>query len=594
MNEDQYRALVVDDEPLVRQLTMRALSRRGFRCEPASDGAQGAAMAASTAYDVVVTDLQMPNQHGHSLAVELLAHERRPAVVIVTGLAEPKLAKDLLARGVDDVLFKPVDYDFLAAKIEAIIQRRRDHLRLVEQSGSPHRVFDGQTFEGAKPATHGNGGPRAERSDIEAKLAHLSKILPVSQAAFDVFNMTSTEKYETVEIAAAIARDASLSADILRLANSGFYNPSGAKITALEEAVVRIGQKRIGDLALANTTMAALTTSVLPWLNTDLAWRRSIAAGVAADLLLERTKSKEVEEGLFLSAIMHPLGRIALAMLYPHEYQRMVKECGDRGETLADHERRDFSISHGEIVTLLFRRWDIPSSVCEPLPYVTHRYAALNALREPLRTKAELLKLAILIGRLAIQKWEPWDAVDFPPEPMLKRLGIESLPELVKETKADSAAIVQFAPQPSRVKGNAAKVNESTEPSHELSYCNVSAGPFDFLAALLSSTGINLTPCDPDALDLASGVLVNSIATPATRLASLVNPRVNDGKRVILTDAENTDRFVPYGRVLQTPMAFGLLRSACAKIARVNQTTTRHTESAGATTSTVSLDFPSD
>jgi len=296
MNENQYRALVVDDEPAVRQLTMRALSRRGFRCEPASDGAQAAEMAGSTAYDVVVTDLQMPNQHGHSLAVELLAQERRPAVVVVTGLAEPRLAKDLLARGVDDILFKPVDYDFLAAKIEAIIQRRRDHLRLVEKSGpercaSEQQIIIQQQLEGDEPATYANGGLRAGRSDIEAKLAHLSKILPVSQAAFDVFSMTSTKKYETVEIAAAIARDASLSADILRLANSGFYNPSGAKITALEEAVVRIGQKRIGDLALATTAMAALTTSVLPWLNTDLAWRRSIAAGVAMDLLLESTRN---------------------------------------------------------------------------------------------------------------------------------------------------------------------------------------------------------------------------------------------------------------------------------------------------------------
>jgi len=451
--------------------------------------------------------------------------------------------------------------------VEAIVQRRRDYLRITKQRGQGSRD-DEHTVEGAEGVRPTNAQPREMRSEIEEKLAHLSKILPVSQAAFDVFSMTSSTDFETVEIAAAVARDASLSADILRLANSGYYNPSGSKITELEEAVVRLGQKRIGDLALTTTAMAALTASVLPWLNVDLAWRRSIAAGVATDVLLERTGYKEAGEGLFLSAIMHPLGRIALAMLYPHEYQAMVKACGHRGETLEEHEKRAFSISHGEVLALLLNRWEIPSCVCEPLPYVTHRYTALNALREPLRTRAELLKLSILIGRLATDKWESWESVDFPPEPMLDRLGIKSLPELVEETKADAAAIIQFTPQASRLKGSSERVTESRGPSHELAYCNLSPEPFDFLAAILSSTGLKLIPCDPDALDLASGVLINCIWTPPLRLASLVNPRVNDGIRVIVTDAENADPFAPYGRTFQTPMAFGPLRSACLEIAK--------------------------
>jgi len=253
----------------------------------------------------------------------------------------------------------------------------------------------------------------------------------------------------------------------------------------------------------------------------------------------------------------------------------MVRACSERGETLVDHERRVFSVSHGEIMATLLRRWEIPSSVCEPLPYVTRGYATLSALREPLRTKAELLKLAILIGRLAIQKWEPWDTVDFPPEPTLNRLGIKSLPHLIEETKGDSAAIIQFTPQASRAKGDTEKPNEPGEPFHELAYCNLCPETFDFLASLLSSTGIKLRSCDSDTLESANSVLINCTRAPSFRLASLVNPRVNNGKRVIVTDAENPAPFAPYGRVLQTPMSFGSLRSACLAIARAAQETTR-------------------
>ncbi|HEX4145723.1 MAG TPA: response regulator [Pirellulales bacterium] len=124
MIERKYRALVVEDDPALRMLTIRELSHRGFDCDPACDGLQARELVASRYYDVVVTDLRMPEVNGHRLAVELLTRENRPAVVILTGVTEPKITKDLIARGVDDIIFKPVDQGFLAAKVLALIERR--------------------------------------------------------------------------------------------------------------------------------------------------------------------------------------------------------------------------------------------------------------------------------------------------------------------------------------------------------------------------------------------------------------------------------------------------------------------------------------
>ena len=56
-------------------------------------------------------------------------------------------------------------------------------------------------------------------------------------------------------IAAAIQRDATLAADVLRMANNSFYNTSGQRVVQMERAVVQIGQKRIGELALATSAL---------------------------------------------------------------------------------------------------------------------------------------------------------------------------------------------------------------------------------------------------------------------------------------------------------------------------------------------------
>lgn len=124
MDEFPYRALVVDDEPAVRQCIVRSLVQQGFRCQQAQDGRSGAALLAEQRYDVVVTDLRMPGEHGYSLVQQVLLDENRPLLVVLTGVAEPRLVRHLLLSGVDDVMFKPVDFSLFAVKIRALVESR--------------------------------------------------------------------------------------------------------------------------------------------------------------------------------------------------------------------------------------------------------------------------------------------------------------------------------------------------------------------------------------------------------------------------------------------------------------------------------------
>ena len=548
MADNSYRALVVDDEAMVRNLTIRALNREGFSCDAAADGLEARQRMKANRYDVVVSDLQMPNMHGHLLASELLLSEGRPIVVILTGVLEPKLAKDLLVRGADSIEFKPVNYNLFAAKVKAMVTRRRECLEI-------ENVEAGGQSNGSEP----------EAADVERKLAHLSKILPVSPAAFDVFRMTGSDSYPPSQIAAAISRDASLSVDVLRLANSSFYNCSGTKILELHDAVVRIGQKRIGEIALATSALAAITANVLPWINVDLTWRRSVAAGVAIDLLLSQGKYPGAEDGLFLGAIMHPLGRLALGMLFARRYQAMVKTCEEGDPTLEDQEEHAFPLTPGQAMGCLLKAWNIPEAIYQPLKYVSSPYGSLATLPEPLRTKAELLKLAILIGKIAVGEWESWDRLEFPPAPVLKRLGIESLSQVIQDTRSDSQEIVNFRPKPSTPKGKNGESKKAAAHA-QLTYCNLSPEPVDFLGEIVSSMGIALKICEPDAIEPDEKILVNCIWNPPYLLAARVRPRSGDGALLIVTDESHSETYARLGQVLSLPMSYGSLRSACQRM----------------------------
>ncbi|HEX4145673.1 MAG TPA: response regulator [Pirellulales bacterium] len=121
---DTYQALIIDDEPVLRQALARALGQPRFHCDFAENGRQALRMIAEQRYDLVVTDLRMPEVNGHQLAVELLGRADRPIVIVVTGVTEPKIERDLRSRGVDEIMFKPIDYSILAARALAMIESR--------------------------------------------------------------------------------------------------------------------------------------------------------------------------------------------------------------------------------------------------------------------------------------------------------------------------------------------------------------------------------------------------------------------------------------------------------------------------------------
>jgi DNA-binding response OmpR family regulator len=125
MSQEQYSVLIVDDDDVARKMISFAMEKENFLSTRAADGAEALEMLKMRDFDLVITDLIMPNTHGHALAIHLLSQRERPMVVIHTSVVEPAMAKDLMNRGVDDIVFKPTDYGAFAAKMRSWVLRRR-------------------------------------------------------------------------------------------------------------------------------------------------------------------------------------------------------------------------------------------------------------------------------------------------------------------------------------------------------------------------------------------------------------------------------------------------------------------------------------
>lgn len=101
------KILVVDDEPMVTRGCRRALSEAGYEVDTVATGREGLRRAVSGDFDLVVTDLKLPDLDGMRLVRDLRTQRPEVAVIIITGFGTVPSAVEAVKLGVSDFIEKP-------------------------------------------------------------------------------------------------------------------------------------------------------------------------------------------------------------------------------------------------------------------------------------------------------------------------------------------------------------------------------------------------------------------------------------------------------------------------------------------------------
>ncbi len=140
---ESRRVLLVDDDPGVVDWLTEELSERGFTVEGVTSPTKALARVSEQAFDVVVSDIEMPEMRGIDLVRAI--HEKRPTqlVLLITAFGSIELAMNCVRAGAADFIAKPFPIQILAAAIDRTLRDRamkrqvvRLRSSLTEPSGS--------------------------------------------------------------------------------------------------------------------------------------------------------------------------------------------------------------------------------------------------------------------------------------------------------------------------------------------------------------------------------------------------------------------------------------------------------------------------
>ncbi|MBD3216602.1 MAG: response regulator, partial [Candidatus Lokiarchaeota archaeon] len=129
MIEEETRAavLVVDDNPMNRDLLARQIEQHGHTVAMAENGLQALDMLQTQDFDLVLLDVMMPGMNGSQVLEKLKAHPdfSHIPVIMISALNDLEITARCIELGAEDYLLKPFNRILLRARINAALQKKR-------------------------------------------------------------------------------------------------------------------------------------------------------------------------------------------------------------------------------------------------------------------------------------------------------------------------------------------------------------------------------------------------------------------------------------------------------------------------------------
>ncbi|HMS65973.1 MAG TPA: sigma-54 dependent transcriptional regulator [Ignavibacteria bacterium] len=123
---DSIKFIVVDDEPNSTKLISKVLMRKGFKVDEMNDSVAAKEKIEKGEYDIIISDLQMPNVSGEDL---LKCKPDNSIFIMITGYGSIDSAVESMKNGAFDYISKPFHLDELSVKIDKAV----DRIRLTKQ-----------------------------------------------------------------------------------------------------------------------------------------------------------------------------------------------------------------------------------------------------------------------------------------------------------------------------------------------------------------------------------------------------------------------------------------------------------------------------
>lgn len=319
------RVLFVDDEPAILSSLRNLLHRDRKRWDMVfvSDGASALDEVRKAPFDVVVSDMRMPQMDGAELLAQIQGESPATVRIVLSGHADREAIMRALPA-LHQLLAKPCDPNTLRGAIE----------RGMELPGRALREVIGKIDK-----------------------------LPSPPAIYDELSSALSSQGATVDdITKVVERDPAICAKVLQLVNSAYFG-RGHATASIQRAVAELGAEQLRHVARASVFSATPTETFPGWSLDELRKESAKVAQIARSLVTGHRADEA-----FAAGLLHDVGQVVIALGMPDRYREVLRRA-QLGEPLVDVERELVGTNHADVGASLLQIWGLPAAIVDPIRF---------------------------------------------------------------------------------------------------------------------------------------------------------------------------------------------------------------------------------
>ncbi len=256
--------------------------------------------------------------------------------------------------------------------------------------------------------------------------------------------MVNDPKTSASQVAEVLKRDQVLTAKVLRLVNSSYYNLS-TEVTDVSKALGFLGFNTISVLVLGTSVFSSFDLKAAPFFNVKEFWKHSLSTALAGELIALKLKYPKPQD-VFTCGLLHDVGKIALFKISIDDLKNVVEKSAQENISFLDAESALGLPGHSVLGERLAEQWKLPVVIRKTIRYHHKDIENMESIYPQMKPVIMMATIANVLSKRLQLGFSGDLLIPNYPANYLKclNLDISSLEEIEKRMPAEMERIEAF------------------------------------------------------------------------------------------------------------------------------------------------------
>lgn len=203
-------------------------------------------------------------------------------------------------------------------------------------------------------------GASVTHIQLDEVIAQIEQLPALPEIVTDLLQNINREDLDISVLARKIALDQTLTAKVLRYANSSYYGATG-KISTIQQAITLLGMGTVRQLITAAALAVSFPDNRCKGFDFNAFWRHSMATAVCARIMARHLHLNQ--DFAFTAGLLHDIGRLVLVTRFPTEYEQAMAWRAQQDAYMLQAERTVLGVDHLQAGHALAAHWRFPEII---------------------------------------------------------------------------------------------------------------------------------------------------------------------------------------------------------------------------------------